>query len=79
MRKGVRPLNKGFVALLKSDEVMAECETQASRVLAKLSDGYEMEERNLRTRRGYVIRTATPKAMADNLKHNSLTKAVKGG
>lgn len=66
----------GVRELLKSEEIAQACEEAASAVLQRAGSGYVMEKRSYAERTGYAVRTDTPKAMADNLKHNTLLKAL---
>lgn len=66
----------GFNELRRSDEVKAECANVALRVLDNLNENYTMESRNYPDRCGYAIMTANAKGYADNLKNNTLLKAL---
>lgn len=68
----------GVRALLKSDEMSAVCQQYASRVQGRCGDGYEIARRDYPERTGYVVRAATYQARQDNLKNNTLLKAVSG-
>lgn len=66
----------GFNELRKSDEVKAACAEVALNVLDNLSTDYKMEPRNYPDRSGYAVMTANIKGYNDNLKNNTLLKAL---
>lgn len=45
--------------------------------LQRCGEGYEMERRTYPERTGYVVRAATDQAKHDNLKNNTLEKALR--
>lgn len=70
-------LNKmGVRSLLKSAEIAAACKEQADAVAGRAGEGYSVEQRNYPERTGYVVSAETPEARLDNLKHNTLLKAL---
>ena len=69
----------GIQEMLKSDGIVRTCETQASRIAAAAGDGYEVERRNYPERGGAAVYPSTPKAYFDNLKNNTLLKAMGSG
>ncbi|MDD3185913.1 MAG: hypothetical protein PHT76_11510 [Anaerostipes sp.] len=68
-RNGVRSILKGVG--------QDKCVKIASRALSNLGEGYEMEERHYPERNGAVVRTTTYQANADNLRNNTLLKAIR--
>lgn len=69
--------SNGIRELMKSDEVMSACETIAGQVLNRCGDGYAMEQKMYTTRGGYIVYPDTADAFYDNLRNNTLLKAVK--
>lgn len=69
----------GVRALLQSPEMMAICRELAERVQENAGDGYELSEYTGRNRVNVRVKTATPEAMADNMAHNTLLRALGGG
>lgn len=69
----------GVRELLKSDAMSRICEDHAARTLAGCSEipGYKMERRAYPERTGYVVFADEYPAIADNLSHNTLLKALK--
>lgn len=65
-------------AYLKNDSVTAMLESYGSRTLQRCGEGYEMDSRRGRNRTIVEVRTATPEAVNNNLKHNTLLKALGG-
>lgn len=68
----------GVRQLLKSEEMKNICAEQASNILQRVGDGYELDTYTGQTRVNAMIRAATPQAMRDNLQNNTLLKAVRG-
>lgn len=66
----------GVRELLKSSEISAVCKAQADAVAARAGDGYSVEEREYLERIGYVVSAETEEARHDNMKHNTLLKAL---
>lgn len=73
-------LNKsGMDELLNSEGVVSSLEKAAQGVLAKLGDGYAMQEPYHGPHRANVaIETTTKRAYWDNVKHNTMLKALGG-
>ena len=73
------PNRAGIRELLKSQEVAEECRQHAERTLEGVSgvEGYSMGQRNYPERTGYAVYAEEYPAIADNLKNNSLLKALK--
>lgn len=68
----------GVRALLQSQEVAAVCENVAADVMAKLPDtgGYEVSTYTGETRVNVRIAAVSQEARKDNLKNNTLLKAL---
>lgn len=64
----------GVGEVLKSDGARAVCSEYASTVLGRLPAGYDLENR-VTDRAVVEVYAATPQAIRDNLKNNSLLKA----
>ena len=68
----------GVRELLQSPQAKKVCEEVGQKALDQLGDGYEMKSK-VGAKRAYVkIRANTPKTYYENLKHNTILKAVKG-
>ena len=68
---------KGVRELLKSPEILAACHEAAEGVAGRAGDGYEVSDYpNGRTRANASVRPATAKAYRDNMKNNTLLKAL---
>ena len=70
--------SKGVRALLKSQEMMNVCTKQAYTAQSKLGDGYEVSYKTYETRAVASIEATTPKTIKENLRHNTILKALKG-
>ena len=70
--------SKGVRELLKSQEMMNVCTKQAYRAQAKLGDGYEVSYKTHETRAVAAIEATAPNAIKENLRHNTILKALKG-
>lgn len=66
----------GVRELLRSDEMQEALREQAETIKARLPDGYETNEFLGKNRRNIEVAAVTTKAKADNLKNNTLLKAV---
>lgn len=75
----VELLPQGVRELLKSEEIAAVCEEKAVKTLqaAGESKGYKMEKRSYPERTGYAVYAASIHARRDNLKNDTLEKAVR--
>lgn len=73
-------LNKDAVRsqLLKSPEMMAVCEERAREIAARCGDGYAVDTHQGKTRVNAMVYADTYEAYRDNLKNNTILKAVKG-
>ena len=68
----------GVRQLLKSEEMKNICAEHASNILQKAGDGYEMDTYTGKNRVNAMVMATTPQAMRDNMKNNTLLKAVRG-
>ena len=66
----------GIKELLKSAEIMAACREQADQIAARAGEGYEVSTYTGKTRVNASVHAVTDKAYRDNLKNNTLLKAV---
>lgn len=73
----VVPDSAGAIALMKSPEMQALLQERADAALQKLSGGYASSLYVGRTRANVSVYTDTRSAMRDNLKNNSILKALK--
>lgn len=70
----------GVRELLKSSEIAGCCKELAAEVLSRCNKpGYEMAERRYPERTGYAVYAKEYPAIGDNLKNNTLLKAVESG
>ena len=69
---------EGVRALLKSSEMKNVCESYANRIAARAGSGYEVDTYTGRNRVNASVSTGTKEAIRDNLKNNTLLKAVSG-
>lgn len=65
--------------VLKSPGMQQELTKYGEAVRDKAGDGYEGELKIYKKRAVYEVRAESPKAKRDNLKHNTLLKALGGG
>lgn len=68
---------EGVRSLLKSEEMLAVCRELANGAAARAGDGYEVNTHVGKNRVNAEIRAETFKAYRDNLKNNTLLKALK--
>lgn len=69
----------GVRELLQSAEMAAICREHADKIAARAGSGYEVTTYTGRTRVNASVHVATQEAYKDNLKNNTLLKAVGGG
>lgn len=69
----------GVRRLLRSQEMMNICTKYAFSAQNRLGDGYEVLYRTDKTRVVASIAAATPEAIRDNAKNNTILKALGGG
>ena len=67
---------KAVGALLRSQEMAACVEKEASRMVSELGEGYNFKTKNMGTRQASVF-TITSEAAIDNLEHNSMLKRMR--
>lgn len=67
----------GVRELLQSPAMAAVCLQQARAIAARAGDGYTVNTYTGATRVNASVMTATPEAIRDNLKNNTLLKAVR--
>lgn len=68
----------GIRELLKSAEIQSVCKEQASNIANRCGAGYESDVRAGKNRAVAEVKAVTYAAKRDNLKNNTLLKAVKG-
>lgn len=69
---------KGVRELLKSPEAAAICTQYAVQIQGRAGEGYVVESRNYPERSGAAVYPGTYEAYRDNLKNNTLLKALGG-
>jgi len=68
----------GVRALLRSDESEAFCQALAQKAANSLGEGYEVSSYKGKNRVNASVRAETYQARSDNLKNNTILKAVCG-
>lgn len=68
--------NDGVRKLLRSSEMEQICKEHANRIAERAGDGYEVTTYTGKNRVNASVHVATDKAYRDNLKNNTLLKAV---
>lgn len=68
--------SEGVRELLRSPAILAACRDVANGVAARAGDGYSVSSYTGTNRVNVSVGTETAKAMRDNLKNNTLLKAV---
>lgn len=68
----------GIRELLKSAEIEAVCKEQADAVASRAGDGYTVDTHVGKTRVNAMVTADTYAARRDNLKNNTLLKALGG-
>ena len=68
----------GVRALLQSAEIKTQCKQLADGIAARAGTGYQVTTYTGRTRVNASVIAATNAAKRDNMKNNTLLKAVKG-
>jgi hypothetical protein len=66
----------GVRALLRSDESEAFCQALAQKAADSLGEGYEVSSYKGKNRVNASVRAETYQAKSDNLKNNTILKAV---
>ena len=67
----------GVVELLRSPAIAGICRQQAMTIAARAGTGYSVSTYTGATRVNASVRTETAEAVKDNLKNNTLLKAVR--
>lgn len=67
----------GVRELLRSDEMMAECEKRANDALGRLGPGYTVTTHTGKNRVNASIFAETYEAKRDNMENNSILKALR--
>ena len=67
----------GVRAILKSEEMYNECEGYAAKIQESAGEGYEVRRRDYPERTSAGVYPSTKKANRDNLKNNTLEKALR--
>ena len=67
----------GVRELLRSGEMMAECEKHANAALGRLGEGYAVTTQTGRNRVNAEVAAVTFKARRDNLENNTILRALK--
>lgn len=70
--------SEGVRELLQSAEMKAFCKQLADGIAGRAGDGYQVTTYTGRTRVNASVIAATDAAKRDNMKNNTLLKAVKG-
>lgn len=68
---------KGVRQLLRSDEMMSVVQSHAYETQAALGDGYVVTYRTGKNRVNASVAAMSPEARQENLKHNTILKALK--
>ena len=66
----------GVRELLRSSEIMEVCKSHADKIAARAGSGYEVTTFTGKNRVNASVHAATEEAYRDNLKNNTLLKAV---
>lgn len=67
----------GIRELMKDPGVMGICENVAGNTLNRCGAGYAMEKKTYTTRGGFIVYPDCADAFYDNLRNNTLLKALK--
>jgi hypothetical protein len=71
--------SEGVIALMKSSEMLEGCTSIAEGIVSRLGDGYAVDPYpGGKTRINVGIKPTTPQTYYDNLKNNTILKAVQG-
>lgn len=71
-------IDEGVQALLKSQDIKDQCKRLADGIAARAGEGYEVTTYVGKTRVNASVLAATNAAKRDNMKNNTLLKAVRG-
>ncbi len=73
----IRLNSRGVTELLKSEDMKKVCKAQADAVAARCGSGYESDSYVGKSRVNCSVYPVTRKARRDNLKNNTILKALK--
>lgn len=79
MIKKVTLVSKGVRELLQSKEAMQLCKDYAYKAQKKLGEGYNVTYMTGKNRVNAEVAAVSAKAIRENMKHNTILKAVSGG
>lgn len=79
MIKKVTLVSKGVRELLQSKEAMQLCKDYAYKAQEKLGEGYSVTYMIGKNRVNAEVAAVSAKAIRENMKHNTILKAVSGG
>lgn len=68
----------GVKELLQSDDMMQVCKEHAYKAQSQLGDGYEVTYRKGKNRVNAEVAAVSDKARSENMKKNTILKAVMG-
>ena len=68
---------KGVSELMKSDEMQAVLDDKATEIKNRCGDGYEQDAQVGKNRANAMVYADTYQAKADNLRNNTILKAVR--
>ncbi len=77
MSKNFKLNRAGVRQLMQSAEMQSVLRDKASQIQARCGDGYESDVMVGKNRANAMVRAATSKAKRDNLKNNTILKAVR--
>jgi hypothetical protein len=68
--------SEGVREMLRSQEILEACRSEADRIAATAGDGYEVSEYTGTNRVNVSVGAVTQEAIKDNLENNTLLKAA---
>ena len=77
MSKNFKLNRRGVAELMKSNEMQSILTEKASGIRNRCGDGYEQDIRVGKNRANAMVRAATYQARSDNMKNNTILKAVR--
>jgi len=77
MSKNFKLNRSGVAELMKSNEMQSILTEKASGIRNRCGDGYEQDIRVGKNRANAMVRAATYQARLDNMKNNTILKAVR--
>lgn len=69
--------SKGIREMLKGEEMQALLKERATEIANRAGEGYEVDVHTGKTRANASVYTTSKKVMRDNMKNNTLLKAVR--